>query len=88
MWDVDPLQVGGVVLRYAEEVQVVALLLVADLCETAELHKMCLYKRKKKISQALCYGTGLSRNVSVTDGFKGNGRFWRRGVSHRMLYRR
>lgn len=31
MWDVDPLQVRAVVLWYTEKVQVVPLLLVADL---------------------------------------------------------
>lgn len=31
MWYVDPLQVCGIVLWYAEKVQVVALLLIADL---------------------------------------------------------
>lgn len=34
MWNVDPLQIGGVVLWYAEEVQVVALLVIADLKHT------------------------------------------------------
>lgn len=31
VWDVNPLQVAGVVLGYAEEVQVIALLVIADL---------------------------------------------------------
>lgn len=31
MGDVNPLQVGGVVLGYAEQVQIIALLIIADL---------------------------------------------------------
>lgn len=35
MWDVNSLQVGSVVLRYAEEVQVISLLIIADLKQSA-----------------------------------------------------
>lgn len=35
MWDVNSLQVGSVVLRYAEEVQLISLLIIADLEQSA-----------------------------------------------------
>lgn len=48
MWDVDPLQVRGVMLWYAKEVQVISLLLITDLCGGAKrkVNQICMYKRK------------------------------------------
>lgn len=54
VWDVDPLQVRGVVLWYAKEVQVVSLLLVADLCPGRKAQGQIIYAwAKGKISRVL-----------------------------------
>ena len=51
MWDVHPLQISGVMLWYAEEVQVIPLFVIADLKYSNHNHSIKLDRYTYKASR-------------------------------------
>lgn len=69
MWDVDPLQVSGIVLWYAEKVQVITLLLITDL--KIRRRKKISTKELKEKSQGGITQQGAWGGAHLTQGNQG-----------------